>query len=54
MATSLPVMTSLPLLFDVVDEAVGAGVVGGGGCGPAQFWLDDLGQLLSQFNTAVI
>ena len=39
------------MLLDVVDEAVGAGVVAGGGRGPPQLGLDDLSQLLAQLHS---
>ncbi len=44
---------SLPVLLDVVDEPIGAGVVASGGRGPVKLRLDDLGKLLAQLNTTV-
>ena len=52
MSTSLP--PSLPVFLDVVDEAVGAGVVASGGCGSTQLRLDDLGQLFPQLNATIV
>lgn len=45
--TAAATVALLPVLFDIVDEAIGAGVVTSGGCGLTQFWLDNLSQLLA-------
>lgn len=42
---------SLSVFLDVINEAIGAGIMASRGCGTLQLGLDDLGQLLAQLNT---
>ena len=41
------------MLLDVVDETIGAGIVTANCIGATKLWLNDLGQLFTQFNTNI-